>query len=71
MHYIIIFSVYTEVLEDDHSLGTFRVVVDKIPKQQIRIFLSIIKDTYLTGRIKKAGMQCLYPLQKIKPEKMI
>jgi len=43
-----------EVLGDDHSLGAFRVIVDKIPKHQIRIFLSIIKDTYLTGRIKKS-----------------
>ncbi|MHB1347715.1 MAG: replication initiator protein A [Candidatus Humimicrobiaceae bacterium] len=43
-----------EALRDDHSLGAFRVIVDKIPKQQIRIFLSIIKDTYLTGRIKKS-----------------
>ena len=43
-----------EVLEDSHSLGAFRAVVDKIPEQQIRIFLSIIKDTYLTGRIKKS-----------------
>ncbi len=41
-----------EVLEDSHSLGAFRAVVDKIPEQQIRIFLSIVKDTYLTGRIK-------------------
>ncbi len=44
----------SEVLEDDHSLGAFRVIVDKIPKQRIRILLSIIKDTYLTGRIKKS-----------------
>jgi len=29
-------------------------VVDKISEQQIRIFLSIIKDTYLTGKIKKS-----------------
>jgi hypothetical protein len=43
-----------EVLGDDHSLGAFRAIVDKIPKHQIRIFLSIIKDTYLTGRIKKS-----------------
>jgi len=42
------------VLEDSHSLGAFRAVVDKIPKQRIRIILSIIKDTYLTGRIKKS-----------------
>ena len=44
----------SEALDDNHSLGAFRVIVDKIPKQQIRIFLSIIKDTYLTGRIKKS-----------------
>ena len=42
-----------EELEDDHSLGAFRTVVDKISEQQIRIFLSIIKDTHLTGEIKK------------------
>jgi hypothetical protein len=43
-----------EALDDDHSLGAFRVIVDRIPKHQIRIFLSIIKDTFLTGRIKKS-----------------
>jgi hypothetical protein len=44
----------SEVLDDNHSLGAFRVIVDKIPKQSIRILLSIIKDTYLTGRIRKS-----------------
>ena len=43
-----------EELEDNHSLGAFRAIVDKILEQQIRIFLSIIKDTYLTGKIKKS-----------------
>jgi len=43
-----------EELEDNHSLGAFRTVVDKISEQKIRIFLSIIKDTYLTGKIKKS-----------------
>jgi len=43
-----------EELEDDHSLGAFRTTVDKISEQQIRIFLSIVKDTYLTGKIKKS-----------------
>ena len=42
-----------EELEDNHSLGAFRTVVDKISEQQIRIFLSIVKDTHLTGKIKK------------------
>ena len=42
----------TEELDDDHSLGAFRSIVDKISEQQIRIFFSIIKDTYLTGKIK-------------------
>jgi len=43
-----------EELEDNHSLGAFQTVVDKVSEQQIRIFLSIIKDTYLTGKIKKS-----------------
>jgi hypothetical protein len=42
-----------EELNDNHSLGAFRVIVDTIPEQRIRIFLSIIKDTYLTGKIIK------------------
>ena len=42
-----------EYLEDDLSLGAFRSIVDKISEQKIRIFLSIIKDTYLAGKIKK------------------
>jgi len=42
-----------EELKDNYSLGAFRTVADKISEQQIRIFLSIIKDTYLTGKIKK------------------
>ena len=41
-----------DLLKDDHSLGAFRTIVDKISEQQIRIFLSIVKDTHLTGRIK-------------------
>ncbi len=41
-----------EELSDDHSLGAFRSIVDKIPEPQIRIFFSIIKDTRLTGKIK-------------------
>ncbi|HAJ95388.1 MAG TPA: hypothetical protein DCP02_04050 [Actinobacteria bacterium] len=40
-------------LDDDHSPGAFRSIVDKIPEQQIRIFFSIIKDTHLTGKIKR------------------
>jgi len=43
----------TEELDDDHSLGAFRSIVDKISEQQIRILFSIIKDTYLTGKIKR------------------
>ena len=43
-----------EELGDNHSLGAFRTIVDKISEQRIRIFLSIIKDTHLTGKIKKS-----------------
>jgi len=46
-------SEIAEELSDDHSLGAFRTIAYKISEQRIRIFLSIIKDTYLTGRIKK------------------
>jgi len=42
-----------EEFNDNHSLGAFRTIVDKISEQRIRIFLSVIKDTYLTGKIKK------------------
>jgi len=42
-----------EELKDDHSLGAFRTIVDKISEQQIRIFLSIIKDTHLSRKIRK------------------
>jgi len=42
-----------EELDDNHSLGAFRTIVDKVPEQRIRIFLSVIKDTYLSGRIRK------------------
>jgi len=41
-----------EELKDNHSLGAFRIVVDKISEQQIRIFLSIIKDTHLSRKIR-------------------
>ncbi len=44
----------SEELVDDHSLGIFRAVVYKILEQKVRIFLSIVKDTYLTGKIKKS-----------------
>jgi len=43
----------TEELDDDHSMGAFCTIGDKIPEQQIRIFFSIIKDTHLTGKIKR------------------
>lgn len=50
----------SEELKDNHSLGAFRIMVDKIPEQRIRIFLSMIKDTYLTGKLKRVEVQCLY-----------
>lgn len=43
-----------EELNGNHSLGAFQMMANKIPEQKIRIFLSIIKDTYLTGKIKKS-----------------
>ena len=54
-----------EELEDDHSLGAFRTIVDRIPEQQIRIFFSIIKDTYLTGKIKRNKGAMFISLAKV------
>ncbi|NQT67442.1 MAG: hypothetical protein HQ569_07705, partial [Actinobacteria bacterium] len=53
-----------EELGDNHSLGAFRTIVDKISEQQIRIFLSIIKDTHLTGKIKKSRGAMFISLSK-------
>ena len=41
-------------LENEEDINDIRrKVSDKISEQRIRIFLSIIKDTHLTGKIKK------------------
>jgi len=54
-----------EELEDNHSLGAFRAIAYKIPEQRIRILLSIIKDTYLTGKIKKSRGAMFISLAKV------
>jgi len=54
-----------EELNDDHSLGAFYTIVDKISEQRIRIFLSIIKDTYLTGKVKKSRGAMFISLAKV------
>jgi predicted DNA-binding protein YlxM (UPF0122 family) len=43
-----------EKLEDDHSLGFYRKVVDLIPENLIWQALSEVKDAHLTGRVKKS-----------------
>ena len=53
-----------EELNDDHSLGAFRTVVDKISEHEIRIFLSMIKDTHLSGKIKKSRGSMFISLAK-------
>jgi len=53
-----------EELNDNHSLGAFRAIVDKISEQRIRIFLSIIKDAHLTGKIKKSRGAMFISLSK-------
>ena len=47
-------SYIAEQLEDDHSLGFFRKVVDLIPENIIYQALSEVKDTFLNGKIKKS-----------------
>jgi len=39
---------------DLRSLGAYRAAVDKIPEQQIHIFLAIVKDADLSGKIKNS-----------------
>jgi len=41
-------------LADDHSLGFYRKVVDRVPENLIYQALSEVKDTYLMGRVKKS-----------------
>lgn len=43
-----------EQLEDNHSLGFYRKVVDTIPENLIFQALSEVKDAFLTGRVKKS-----------------
>jgi hypothetical protein len=43
-----------ERLEDDHSLGFYRKVVDIMPETLIWQALSEVKDAHLTGRVKKS-----------------
>ena len=47
-------SYIAEQLEDDHSLGFFRKVVDLISENIIYQALSEVKDTFLNGKIKKS-----------------
>ena len=47
-------SYMAEQLDDDHSLGFFRKVVDLMPENLIFQALSEVKDTHLTGNIKKS-----------------
>ncbi|MHA1562401.1 MAG: hypothetical protein ACTSPA_09785 [Promethearchaeota archaeon] len=54
-----------EKLGDDHNLGAFLSIADKIPEQQIRIFFSIIKDTHLTGKIKNNKGAMFISLAKV------
>lgn len=47
-------SYMAEQLNDDHSLGFFRKIVDFMPENLIFQVLSEVKDTHLTGNIKKS-----------------
>jgi len=47
-------SYMAEQLDDDHSLGFFRKIVDLMPENLIFQALSEVKDTHLTGNIKKS-----------------
>ena len=44
----------SEQLEDNHSLGFYRKIVDTVPENLIYQALSEVKDTYLMGKVKKS-----------------
>ena len=44
----------SEQLEDSHSLGFYRKIVDTVPENLIYQALSEVKDTYLMGKVKKS-----------------
>ena len=44
----------SDKLEDDHSLGFYRKIVDTMPENMIFQALSEVKDAFLTGRVKKS-----------------
>jgi len=44
----------SEQLEDSHSLGFYRKIVDLVPENLIYQALSEVKDTYLMGKVKKS-----------------
>ena len=60
-----------ERLEDDHSLGFYRKVVDIMPDNLIFQALSEVKDAHLTGRVKKAKRLYLPALLKVKHSNII
>lgn len=48
-----------ERLDDDHSLGFYRVVAYLVQENFIFQALSEVKDTHITGKIKKVRQLCL------------
>ena len=49
----------TERLDDNYSLGFYRVVAYLVPENFIFQTLSEVKDTHITGKIKKVRQLCL------------
>jgi len=48
-----------EKLDDNYSLGFYRVVAYLVPENFIFKALSEVKDTHITGKIKKVRQLCL------------
>jgi len=55
-----------EQLNDDHSLGFYRKIVDIMPEHLIFQALSEVKDAYLTGRVKKSRAALFTTIVKAK-----
>ncbi len=58
-----------EQLEDDHSLGFYRKVVDIMPEHLIFQALSEVKDAFLSGRVKKSKAALFTTIIKSKASK--
>ena len=62
-------KVISEQLEDSHSLGFYRKIVDLVPENLIYQALSEVKDAYLMGKVKKTRAALFNSVMQAKAKK--